>query len=129
MELAMEIRGRAALETEGEQLREIAVAAKSYWGYDVERVRSWAALRDFSAEGMRRKVCFVAEVGSEVVGWAAVIDRDDVCWLDDLWVLPSAMRQGIGRRLFEVARERGQRSGARRMEWEAERNAIGLRRD
>jgi hypothetical protein len=46
---------------EGERLREIAIAAKSYWGYDLDRVKEWAALGDFSPVGLRQKDVYVAE--------------------------------------------------------------------
>ncbi|MCA1705643.1 MAG: GNAT family N-acetyltransferase, partial [Actinobacteria bacterium] len=69
---------------------------------------------------------YVAEVAGEVVGWAAAIDKTEVCWLDDLWVVPSRMRQGVGSRLFERVAQHGRESGAARMEWEAEVNALGF---
>ena len=65
-------------------------------------------------------------MGGRVVGWAAAIDGGDVCWLDDLWIDPEWMGRGIGRQLFQHAAERGRQGGAARMEWEAERHAIGF---
>jgi GNAT superfamily N-acetyltransferase len=111
---------------EGERLREIAIASKSYWGYDLDQVREWAAAGDFSPEGLRRKESYVAEVAGRAVGWVAVIPRGDVCWLDDLWVDPGWIGAGIGSRLFGQAAERGRQLGASRMEWEAEPNALGF---
>jgi GNAT superfamily N-acetyltransferase len=111
---------------EGERLREIAIASKSYWGYDLERVREWAALGDFSPAALRGKELFVAEVEWEAVGWAALIPRGEVCWLDDLWILPRWMGRGLGTLLFRRAAVRGRELGALRMEWEAEPHAIGF---
>lgn len=123
---ATPLRIRAADPREGERLREIAVASKSYWGYDLDRVRAWAAGGDFSAEGLRSKEVHVAEVAGRVVGWAGLIPKGDVCWLDDLWIEPEWMGKGIGTRLFRHAAERGRQLGANRMEWEAERHALGF---
>jgi GNAT superfamily N-acetyltransferase len=117
---------RPAVPDDGERLREIAIAAKSYWGYDPARVGEWAAVSDYSQEGLRRKEVYVAEVGGQAVGWAAAIDRGDVLWLDDLWIDPEWMRKGIGTRLFHHAVARGRQLGAVRMEWEAERHALGF---
>jgi GNAT superfamily N-acetyltransferase len=61
-----------------------------------------------------------------VVGWAAAIGRGDVWWLDDLWIEPNWMARGIGSRVYRHAAERGRQAGAVRMEWEAERNALGF---
>lgn len=120
------LRIRPVRPREGERLREIAVAAKSYWGYDLDRVREWAAMGDFSLEGLRRKDVHVAEVAGRAVGWVAVIPRGEVCWLDDLWVEPDWIGTGVGSSLFRHAAERARQLGASRMEWEAEPNAVGF---
>ena len=117
---------RPVVADEGERLREIAIAAKGYWGYDLDRVSEWAAMGDFSPVGLRRKDVSVAAVGGKAVGWAAAIRQGDVWWLDDLWIEPAWMGKGIGSRLFRHAAERGRRTGAARMEWEAEPNALGF---
>jgi GNAT superfamily N-acetyltransferase len=122
----MQVEVRRAAANEGERLREIALAAKASWGYDLQRVREWAALGDFTPAGLRQKDVYVAEADRNVVGWTGAIHRGDVWWLDDLWIEPKWMRKGIGRRLFEAAAEQGRQRGAIRMEWEAERHAIGF---
>lgn len=121
-----ELRIRPVEPDEGELLREIAIAAKSHWGYDLDRVKEWAALGDFSPNGLRQKNVYVAAVENTPVGWAAALPRGDVWWLDDLWIAPAWMGKGIGSRLFTYAAEQGRASGSRRMEWEAEPNALGF---
>jgi len=81
---------------------------------------------DFSPAGLRQKDVVVASVGTNAVGWIGVIRQQEVLWLDDLWVEPSWMGKGIGRRLFQHAASLGRQSGATRLEWEAEPNAIGF---
>jgi GNAT superfamily N-acetyltransferase len=111
---------------EGERLRQIAIAAKSSWGYDVARVEEWAAMGDFSPAGLAQKDYYVAAVKGRPVGWAAAIGQADIWWLDDLWIAPDWMGKRIGSRLFTHAAEQGRAAGARRMEWEAEPNALGF---
>jgi GNAT superfamily N-acetyltransferase len=111
---------------EGERLREIAIAAKSYWGYDLERVLQWAARGDFSPQGLRAKEVYVAEMQGQVIGWASLMPRDDVFWLDDLWIGPEWMSRKVGSLLFRHVAERAKQGGASRMEWEAEPNALGF---
>jgi len=101
---------------EGERLREIAIAAKSYWGYDLDRVKEWAAVGDFSSDGLRAKNVYVAAVEGNPVGWAAASAHGDVWWLDDLWIAPDWMGNGVGSRLFRHAAEQGRAAGSRRME-------------
>jgi GNAT superfamily N-acetyltransferase len=122
----MDVAIRSVAPEEGERLREIAMAAKAHWGYDLDRVREWAAIGDFTAAGLRQKDFYVAAVEGRAVGWAAAIDRGEVWWLDDLWIEPDWMGYGIGSQLFRYALERGRRAGAARMEWEAEPNALGF---
>jgi GNAT superfamily N-acetyltransferase len=109
---------------EGERLREIAIASKASWGYDLARVREWAAAGDFTPEGLARTGAFVAEVDGVIAAWAALIPRGEVAWLEDLWVDPAWMRRGIGAVLFAAAAERARATGARRLEWEAEPHAL-----
>jgi GNAT superfamily N-acetyltransferase len=99
------------------RLREIAAAAKGHWGYDPQLVADWAASFELPPE---------ERVIAEEHGWAGVVVRGEVCWLENLWVEPAAMGRGIGRRLFEQAAAYGREHGCLRMEWEAEPNAKGF---
>jgi GNAT superfamily N-acetyltransferase len=117
---------RPAHSHEGERLREIAIAAKGYWGYELDRVRQWAAMGDFSAARLRKKDVYVAEADGRAVAWAALVAKDELIWLDDLWVEPEWIGKGVGSLLFRHAAERAIRLGGRHLEWEAEPNAIGF---
>jgi GNAT superfamily N-acetyltransferase len=99
------------------RLREIARAAKGHWGYDAQLVADWASAIEFPPE----EHLIVAEHG-----WAAVVPRGEVAWLDDLWIEPAAMGRGLGRELFERAAVVAREAGCTRMEWEAEPNALGF---
>lgn len=122
----MSVRIRRAGAAEGERLREIARASKGYWGYDPARIVEWADGMDFSAEGLASRERYAAEVDGRVVGWSAIIPKDDVCWLDDLWIEPEWIGRGIGTELFRHAMARGRELRAARIELEAEPNAIGF---
>jgi hypothetical protein len=91
----VKVRLQPAAADEGERLREIAIAAKASWGYDLERVRQWAAMGDFSPAGLRQKDVVVASVRTNAVGWIGVIRQQEVLWLDDLWVEPSWMGKAL----------------------------------
>jgi GNAT superfamily N-acetyltransferase len=117
---------RPARADEGERLRAIALAAKAHWGYDEDWVRGWAAQGDFSPEALAARPVLVAELGGHALGFASLIPRGEVCVLDDLWIDPDWMGHGIGTRLFEACTERALDLGAKRLEWEAEPNAVGF---
>jgi GNAT superfamily N-acetyltransferase len=118
---------RPAHPDEGEALREIAAAAKGFWGYDGARVRAWAASLDLSPPRLRAAHAFAAEADGRAIGWAEILPPTaGVCVLEHLWVEPARMRRGTGSRLFRHAAERARDLGATTMEWEAEPNALGF---
>jgi GNAT superfamily N-acetyltransferase len=119
---------RFAARDSGDRLREIAIAAKGHWGYPRDRVVEWASKGDFSAETLRRLEIWVAEQGCDIAGWASLVPGDEVAWLEDLWVDPGWMRQGVGSALFAAVADEARRRGAVRLEWEAEPNALGFYR-
>jgi len=122
----MTIEIRRARADEGPRLEEIAVEAKSSWGYDAESVRRWADDGDFSPTGLARLVAFVAEKSGRAIGWASLRLKADGWWLEDLWVEPAWMGRGVGSRLFRHAAAHARSAGANRLQWEAEPNAVGF---
>jgi GNAT superfamily N-acetyltransferase len=117
---------RQGREEDFPRLREIAVDAKAHWGYDRAQVEDWALGGDFEPESLRARLVYVAEAEAELVGWASLIPRGEVGWLEDLWIDPPWIGRGVGRLLFEHVAGRARELGARRLEWEAEPNAQGF---
>ncbi|MGZ4271409.1 MAG: GNAT family N-acetyltransferase [Solirubrobacteraceae bacterium] len=63
-----------------------------------------------------RRVRVAVDPEGQIVGFSTVsVVADGVCELDDLFVDPGAMRQGIGRALVEDAATRALAAGARGM--------------
>jgi GNAT superfamily N-acetyltransferase len=120
------IRLRPVRVEDGPRLREIAIAAKAHWGYDLERVRAWGAEITVVSEEVGKDIVVAEEDGGVIVGWASVEPRGDAWWLEDLWVDPGRMGTGVGSRLFREATRLARSAGATRMEWEAEPNALGF---
>jgi GNAT superfamily N-acetyltransferase len=117
---------RRADANEGPRLKEIAIASKGFWGYELEQVREWAARGDFSPEGLGRFAAFVAESRGRAIGWSSLVQRGDVGWLEDLWIEPEWIGKGVGSRLFRHTAAHARELGATRLEWEAEPNALGF---
>lgn len=103
------------------------VAAKAHWGYEPQWVQDWAnEPGNFMPEDEEGAEVVVADVNGAITGWAQLIPRGAVAWLEDLWIEPAAMGTGLGRALFEWYRERAIQLGFRSLEWEAEPNAVGF---
>ncbi|HMD11136.1 MAG TPA: GNAT family N-acetyltransferase, partial [Marmoricola sp.] len=88
---------RAGTEGDVPRLRQIAVDAKAHWGYDRRQVEDWALGGDFDPESMRARKVYVAEVEGAPVGWASLVPRGEVGWLEDLWIDPPWIGRGVGR--------------------------------
>jgi GNAT superfamily N-acetyltransferase len=120
------VRIREGREADFERLREIAVDSKAHWGYERALVEEWAEGGEFEPESLGRRFVYVAEAEGAPVGWASLVPRGEVGWLEDLWVEPAWIGRGVGRMLFEHAKDRARELGAARLEWEAEPNAHGF---
>jgi GNAT superfamily N-acetyltransferase len=112
--------------TDSGRLREILARAKGHWGYHAELLRRWVDGYDFELLFRTHEV-FVAEVAGEIAAWASLVPPvERIAVLDDLWVEPAWMGNGIGSRLFVTARTRAAKLRAAQLEWEAEPNALGF---
>jgi GNAT superfamily N-acetyltransferase len=117
---------RSGRPDEGSRLREIAIGAKGFWGYEPEKIREWANQGDFTPERLGELIVFVAESDGHAIGWASLIPKGEVGWLEDLWIDPTWIGKGVGSLLFRHASEHAKNLGGSRLEWEAEPNAIGF---
>jgi GNAT superfamily N-acetyltransferase len=120
------MRQRTAEQADVERLDEITIAAKAHWGHDLAWVKQWVAAGDFARVAVARDEGRLVEVEGVIAGWSALQLRGEVAWLEDLWVDPAYMGRGVGRALFLDAVARAADAGARRMEWEADLDAVGF---
>ena len=86
----------------------------------------WATLFQVTEESLAHQQAYKAIANAAILGWHAVIVGQPVAMLDDLWVAPAFMGQGVGRALFEHARHMAQQQGAVRLKIEADPYAVGF---
>ncbi len=67
-----------------------------------------------------------AVVNAEPAAFYSLKQEQDSLWLDNLWVLPGSMGQGIGSQLFAHALEKSRARGAAFLKIEADPNAQGF---
>lgn len=115
-----------ALPVDAPQLKAIAVAAKAHWGYPAEWLARWATLFQVTEEYLAHQQAYKAIANEAIIGWHAVLVRQPVAVLNDLWVAPAFMGKGVGRALFEHARHMAQQQGAVRLAIEADPYAVGF---
>ena len=119
-------RVRRARPDEAEGLSALAARSKAYWGYDeafLERVRDAMTLHPEDVE--RHEVWVLESSSGAPIGYHRVIPGDPA-ELEDLWVEPSAIGSGAGRRLFDHALTVARTCGASTLEIDADPNAVGF---
>ncbi len=78
-------------------LRIIAFAAKRHWGYSERWIESWRDALTVQPDFMATHETYSAVVENRTVGFYVLGCTGDRLNLQHLWVLPSAMGQGVGR--------------------------------
>jgi len=114
---------RPASEQEAPVLSDLAMRAKSHWGYSAEALEQWRPELAVSPANVRERPTFVAVVGAEVAGFYSLHTSRAAWELDNLWVLPRFMHQGIGRALLAHALATAAHGGAREVTVDADPNA------
>jgi len=107
-------------------LTRIAVSSKRYWGYPERWIENWRTLLTISPEFILTHETYKAVAHNDPVGFYALSSQDGRLRLEHLWVLPDAMRQGIGRSLFAHALERAKALEFRSLDIESDPNAAGF---
>ena len=114
---------RPAVESEAAALSVLVMRAKAHWKYSTEALEQWRSELAVSPANVRERPTFVAVVGAEIVGFYS-LRTSRLAWeLDNLWVLPKFMRQGIGRALLRHALATAARGGANEITVDADPNA------
>jgi len=101
MVVSIEIRRAEAVEAS--ELTAIAFAAKRHWGYPEAWIDLWSDELCVDGRYVEENWVFVATDGIRTLGWCAVLEKHEQCWLDYCWVLPEASGHGIGRALIDQA--------------------------
>ncbi len=123
-----DFRLRPARPGEAGQLTAVAIESKAHWGYDRAFMARFAEVIALDADYIDRQDVWVIEHDGAVAGFHGLIMRGELAELDHLWLLPDHIGHGLGRLLFEHAARRAATLGARRLEWQAEPNAVGFYR-
>jgi GNAT superfamily N-acetyltransferase len=84
-------------------LTEIAHVAKQYWGYPTRWIELWKETLTIRPDTITQNIAYFAVEDSGPIAFYILTTENDGLHLDHLWVVPAAMRRGVGRALFEHA--------------------------
>ena len=105
------------------ELTEIAISAKRHWNYPDRWIELWTPSLTISTDYILQNETWMAVVNVTPIGFYSLHRDDEFLWLDNLWVLPAFMGQGIGKKLFQHAVERSRVLDVPILKIEADPNA------
>lgn len=122
----MEIRILPADPEQAEVLSQIALAAKAHWGYPRRWMELWRPQLTFTSEYFEKHESWVAERNGISVAFYTLQEKNGNAWIEDLWVSPEFIGKGIGKSLFLHALDRSRQRGSKKLQLEADPNAVGF---
>ena len=107
---------RNALPNEADVLTKLTLDSKKYWGYPEEWIAIWTDELTVHPKYIEKNMVVVAEEDKELLGYISVIEHNTKhvvkvgeysisggFFLDNLFISPSHINKGIGRKLSEIA--------------------------
>jgi GNAT superfamily N-acetyltransferase len=115
-------RFRRARPDEAEAITELVLRSKRHWGYADEFIALMAPVMTFTREDLERPAdrVEVLEADGRLDGVIRLRRRTELAFLEDLWLDPSVMGRGLGRRLFARAVEIARGWGKGVLEFESD---------
>jgi N-acetylglutamate synthase-like GNAT family acetyltransferase len=124
--VAMPIEIRRARPEESETLSQIAHAAKRHWHYPESWIEDWKADLTITPDFIANHEVFVAIIDESITGCCALVVTDALAEIEHMWIKPEHMGSGVGRALFEHARDRATELQVTVLELSADPNAEGF---
>ncbi len=118
-------RFRRARPEEAAAITELVLRSKRHWGYSDAFMAVMAPVMTITAADLEHPADHteVPEADGRLLGVLRLRRRTELAWLEDLWVEPTAMGQGLGRRLFERAAQIARDWGKGVLEFESDPHA------
>jgi len=117
---------RRAVPEDADLLSQIAFAAKAHWGYPEHWMELWTPQLTFTPEYFKENESWVAEASSTPIAFYTLQEKDEMAWLENLWVLPAYIGRGVGKELFLYAVDLARQRGYKILQLEADPNAMGF---
>jgi len=122
----MNVLVRRTLPEEADVLSEIAFSAKGHWGYPERWMEIWKPQLIFSPEYFIKNESWTAEHDNKPIAFYTLQDKDGNAWIENLWVLPKYIGEGIGKQLYLHALSRSRELGYSKLQLVSDPNAVGF---
>jgi GNAT superfamily N-acetyltransferase len=117
---------RPARPGEADALTALALRSKAHWGYDTAFMEVLRPILTVTEDDLEASPVQVLDAADGPIGWYRVTGVPPRGELEDLWLDPSAIGHGAGRRLFEHALRTASGLGFTQLTIEADPNAEGF---
>jgi GNAT superfamily N-acetyltransferase len=117
---------RPARAGEAAALTSLALRSKGHWGYDEAFMELLRPILTVTEDDLTVSPVHVLDVAGEPIGWYRLIGTPPRGELEDLWLDPSAIGHGAGRRLLGHALRTACGLGFTELSIEADPNAEGF---
>jgi N-acetylglutamate synthase-like GNAT family acetyltransferase len=94
---------RRAVASDAQALTDLVFRAKAHWGYPRVWMEAWRAELIVSSHYIELHRVILAEVDQQLAGFYGLEFRTDVAHLEHLWVEPTRIGSGLGRKLLGLA--------------------------
>jgi len=111
---------RPALPEEAQLLSELALRAKGHWGYDQDFLEACRSELTLTPDYIAASPVFVLEEEAQVIGFYGLREQGNELELLYLFVEPSAINRGYGKRLWKHAVELAAKRGFREISIESD---------
>ena len=111
---------------EAAQLTAIAHVAKRHWGYPDGWIEEWKPDLTITPDFIANNEVFVAIGNDAMAGCCALVVTGALAEIEHMWIRPEHMGNGVGRALFEHARDRAKELQFPVLELSADPNAEGF---
>ncbi|MCM3337565.1 GNAT family N-acetyltransferase [Paenibacillus sp. MER TA 81-3] len=92
---------RKALKTDAQQLSQLAMKAKGYWGYDPEFLKRCEAELTITCDFIENNPIYVIELSNMIYGFYGLSnDEEKQTYLEYMFVDPEWIGHGLGKRLW-----------------------------
>lgn len=122
----MDFQIRPSLPEEADVLSEIAFSAKAHWAYPERWMEIWKPQLMFSRDYFEENESWVAETHGTPIAFYTLQEKAGSAWLENLWVSPEWIGQGVGKELFLHAVEICCQRGDPALQLEADPHAVGF---
>ena len=102
---------RTAKAEENEALSSLAMRSKAHWNYDTDFLEACRQDLTYTQQDISHHTVYVVEEMRQVVGFYRLEIRENELELSDLFIEPSKIGQGYGKRLWDHAIDQARQLG------------------